>query len=210
MASLAVLNCEGKKIGEKEIQEDFLKAKTSQHAMKAAVVAYLAHRRQGNASTKTRAEVSGSGRKPWKQKGTGRARAGERTSPVWRGGGVVFGPRPHEYRYQLNKKVARLARESALRVRFKEGKVWIVRDFQVENPKTKLAAQILKNLKIVRKTLIVVETITSNLKLAFRNLESVSLVPVTGLNAYEVLTHQNIVFSEGAFEKFFSRGEENS
>lgn len=199
MVNIPILNCEGKSLGERGISDDVMDGKTSRFAIKAAVVALLAHQRQGTASTKTRAEVSGSGKKPWKQKGTGRARAGERTAPHWRGGGVTFGPKPHAYNLQVNNRVRLLARDSALRIKLKEGSVVLVRDFKIEKAKTKVAAQILRNLNLKGKTLVVVKKADSNMLLAFHNLPQVDLIRVSDLNAYEILTHQHLVFSEDAF-----------
>ncbi|MBI1883975.1 MAG: 50S ribosomal protein L4 [Chlamydiae bacterium] len=203
MSSIPVLDMKGQSVGEKAIQEDFLNGKINRQAMKEAIVAFLTHQREGNASTKTRAEVSGSGRKPWKQKGTGRARSGERTSPVWRGGGTVFGPQPHEFHYRVNRKAASLARSSALRLSFKEGRVKIIKELKLNEPKTKSAAEILENLKVAGKTLVVVKNQDSNLKLAFRNLQGVRLMRPEDLNTYEILTHRNLVFSEEALDLLF-------
>lgn len=199
MINVPIMDCEGKNLGEREVCDEVANAKTSRSAIKAAVLALLAHQRQGTASTKTRAEVSGSGKKPWKQKGTGRARAGERTAPHWRGGGITFGPKPHEYRFRVSQQVRVLARDSALRMKLKEGQVILVRNFNIEKAKTKLAAQILKNLKLKGKTLVVVKEADSNIRLAFHNLPQVDLVRASDLNAYEILTHQYLVFSEDAF-----------
>jgi large subunit ribosomal protein L4 len=174
------------------------------------VIGLQTHQRQGTASTKTRAEVSGSGKKPWKQKGTGRARSGERTSPVWRGGGIVFGPRPHDYNYRVNQQVLKLARDSAVRLKLKEGKVVLVRDFKFEEPRTKLAIRLLKNLKLEGKTLVIVKDSDSNMLLAFRNLPQVDLIRFSDLNAYEILTHQHIVFTEEAFDGLSMKSEASS
>lgn len=200
MSSVTLFDLEGKAVGEKALSEEFLKHKPNRHAIKSAVVGFLAHQRRGTASTKTRGEVSGSGRKPWKQKGTGRARSGERTSPVWRGGGVVFGPRPHDFHYHVNRRVAALAKLSALNVRFTDNKMVVVKDLKVAEPKAKLAAQLLKNLKVSGKVLIVMKDIDPKFKLAFRNLAGVDLIRLADLNAYEILSHSRIVFSEDAFD----------
>lgn len=199
MVSVPIFDIEGKNLGQKDLQDDFVKGKISNQAMKEAVVAYLTHCRSGNASTKTRAEVSGSNRKPWKQKGTGRARSGERTSPVWRGGGITFGPKPHEYHFKLNRQVVRLARESALRIRLQEGNIVLIKELKVEEPRTVLAAQIVKNLKLKGKSLIVVKEHEAKLKLAFRNLPTTRLIRLAELNAYTILTCQTLVFTEEAF-----------
>ncbi len=199
MSKIALLDSKGKSIGEKEHTLTFTKRPNS-HAIKSAVVGFLAHQRQGTAKTKTRGEVSGSGKKPWKQKGTGRARSGERTSPVWRGGGTVFGPKPHEYTYLLNKRVASLARASALKIYFDENKVLVVKDLKVESVKTKLAKELLNNLKVQGKVLIVVKEIDPKMRLAFRNIPQVDLVRLSDLNTYSIMTHSKIIFSEDAFE----------
>jgi large subunit ribosomal protein L4 len=207
MINVPIFDREGKTLAQKEIQTG---GKISHHAIKAAVLAFQTNQRQGTASTKTRAEVSGSGKKPWKQKGTGRARSGERTSPVWRGGGIVFGPRPHDYHYRVNQQVLRLARDSALQLKLKEGKVILVRDFKFEEPRTKLAARVLKNLKLEGKTLVIVKDADSNMHLALRNLPQVDMIRFSDLNAYEILTHQHIVFTEEAFEGLSMKMEAES
>lgn len=211
MSSVPIFSCEGKSLGQKDLSEDVLtKGKTSRHAIKTAVIGLLAHQRQGTASTKTRAEVTGSDKKPFKQKGTGRARAGSRLSPVWRGGGITFGPKPHKYAYDVNHKVAELARDSALRIKLKEGKILLLRDLKVAEAKTKEAAQIIKSLNLKGSALVVAFDPDKNLRLAFKNLPDVALIRVADLNAYVIMSHQNIIFAEDAFDRLPRKKEAQS
>jgi large subunit ribosomal protein L4 len=202
MLSVPIFSCEGKSLGERDMTDDVLsKGKTSRHAIKTAVIGLLAHQRKGTASTKTRAEVTGSDKKPFKQKGTGRARAGSRLSPVWRGGGVTFGPKPHKYKYDVNHKVVELARDSALRIKLKEGKIVLIRDLKLEEAKTKQAAQIIKSLNLKGSALLVLHDSDKNVKLAFRNLSNVAMIRGCDLNAYAIMSHQNLIFTEEAFDR---------
>ena len=200
--SESVLDLEGKSVGSKNMDtESSREVKVALHAMKQAVVGYLAHQRQGNHSTKTRAEVTGSGRKPWKQKGTGRARQGSRVAPHWRGGGIAFGPRPHKYSHDINGKVARLACESALRMKLQEGKIILVKEIKLDEPRSKYAQQFLKNLKIQGSALVVIRDADPLLRRAFRNLENVLLMRAQDLNAYEVLKFRNLIIPELLFHE---------
>lgn len=208
MVSIPVLDTEGKMVAQRELDEKtFLSGKAGAQAVKMAVVSHLARRRQGTHATKTRAQVSGSGKKPWRQKGTGRARAGSRTSPVWRGGGIVFGPHPHKYHPEMNRAELKLARDSALRQRLMDGSVKIVKDISLDEGKTKKAAQVLKNMGVDGSALIVMDRPGQTLRLAVRNLPGVDLVRRHDLNAYDLLAHRHVVFSEDAFDALTSQGE---
>lgn len=197
---LAVYTLSGSIGGEVEILDSLLERKVGKQAVRDAVVAYLAAQRSGTASTLSKGEVAGSNKKPWRQKGTGRARAGYRQSPIWRGGGVAFGPHPRSYKLGINKKVARLALRRALSERFGEGKVVIVEAVQLDQPKTKSFLTLMKALKIERPALFVVEKADRSVALASRNLEGVEVVNAGDLNAYQVLRYPRVVFSRSAID----------
>ncbi len=167
---------------------------------------YLANRRQGTASAKKRGEVHGSGKKPWRQKHTGRARVGSIRSPVWKGGGVVHGPKPRDYSYSMPKKKKRLALVSALAEKSKENSVKIIEDFVIDKPKTKEIATILKKLNLEgKKTLLAVPGLDENLKRSARNIPYLSVTPVKDLNAYEVLSHRYLVLTTKGLESLEAR-----
>lgn len=173
------------------------------HAIYLDVKQYLANQRQGTHKSKDRSEVSGSTRKLKKQKGTGGARAGDINSPLFVGGGRVFGPRPRDYRFKLNKKLKRLARKSALSYKAKQKSIMVVEDFDFEAPKTKSFIEILKNLKIFdKKTLLVLFESNKNVYLSSRNLERVKVVNVSELNTYDILNSQNLLFLESSIKEF--------
>ncbi len=169
-----------------------------------AVVANLAGRRAGTASTRTRAEVHGTTRKFYRQKGTGRARQGSRTAPHWKGGGSVFGPRPRSYRMRLPRKVRRLALRSAFSESVQSGKVKVVEDIALDRPRSKDLVGILDALRVGREVLIVAEEIGENLEKSARNVRGVELLRVEGLNAYLVMRHPHILFTRKGLEKFFA------
>lgn len=181
-----------------------------------AVRCYLANRRQGSVKTKTRGEVSGTGKKPWPQKHTGRARHGSRRSPIWRGGGIAWGPKPRDYRYELRQKVRRSALALALTLRAKENNIKIIEDFDLVEPKTrelvKVIEKIASPLKKSEKVLLLVERASANLLRASGNLFWLDVMPAAQLNTYVVLTHQKLVFTEKGLKSFFtihSNGELN-
>lgn len=167
---------------------------------------YLANRRQGTASAKKRGEVHGSGKKPWRQKHTGRARVGSVRSPVWKGGGVVHGPKPRDYSYSMPKKKKRLALVSALAEKSKENSIKIIEDFVIDKPKTKEIATILKKLNLEgKKTLLAVVGLDENLKRSSRNIPYLSVTPVKDLNAYTVLSHRYLVLTTKGLESLEAR-----
>ncbi|MCX7941391.1 MAG: 50S ribosomal protein L4 [Endomicrobia bacterium] len=203
MNSLDVIDIKtGKKIDEVQIPENIVKYinyKNSQYVLHEYVTAYLANQRQGTHSTKTRSEVRGGGRKPWVQKHTGRARQGSIRSPLWRKGGVVFGPKPRDYYISLPKKKKRLAKYLALVEKLKNSDLIVVQELTVESNKTKSFVKILKNLQLNSdKVLFVDKNFSENIKLASRNLKNVSLVRINDLNAYIVLQHRKLVLSREA------------
>jgi large subunit ribosomal protein L4 len=169
------------------------------HLLFLAVKSYLDNQRRGTVKTKTRGEVSGGGRKPWRQKGTGRARHGSIRSPIWRGGGVVFGPRPRSYYFSLNKKEKRQAMLQSLLAKIKEGSLRVVENLLLEQPKTKEAVKLLTNLGLKGSTLVVTVSKNENILRSFSNLENVDVLPVNSVSTYHLLKFENVVFEKPAF-----------
>jgi large subunit ribosomal protein L4 len=204
---VSVLNSSGAQAGEVAIGDEHVIANgRGTQALQDYVVAYQANQRQGTRSTKTKSEVAGTGKKPWKQKGTGRARAGMVRSPIWRKGGVVFGPRPHDYSRELPQKVKNLAFRKALSERLKENDIVVVDDLAPASPKTKEFISTLDRLKLTgTKTLIVQDGINKNLMLASRNIPRVDVTTADTLNAYQLLCFEKILFTKKAFEKVAAR-----
>jgi large subunit ribosomal protein L4 len=192
---------EGVVIGQVELPDDVFGIEPHEHAMYLAVRAYLANHRQGTHKVKTRAEVRGGGRKPWPQKGTGRARHGSIRSPIWVGGGKVHGPRPRDYTIELPKKVKRLARKSALSLRLREGNLMVVQDFTLERIKTRLMVEVLRNLQLLeRKTLILLPQPDETIIYSARNLPNVRTMLADKVSAYDILNHQKVLLFQGAIE----------
>ena len=200
---LSVLNKEGKETGRKvTLDEQIFGIEPSDHAIYLDVKQYLANQRQGTHKSKERGEVSGSTRKLKKQKGTGGARAGSIKSPTIRGGGRIFGPRPHTYEFKLNKKVKQLARKSALSYKAAENSIVVLEDFNMETPKTKEIVAIKSNLKIAdKKSLFVLPVENNSIYLSSRNLQDVSVVTASELNTYQILNAKTIVILEGSVQK---------
>jgi large subunit ribosomal protein L4 len=169
------------------------------------VVAYQANQRMGTACTKTMGEVAGTGKKPWRQKGTGRARAGSFRSPLWAGGGVVFGPKPRDFSKKVNRKTKQLALRKALTERIKAGDVLLVNDLKLESSKTKGFVQILNKFGLQGTLLVITSEVEQNLRLATRNLQKVAVTTSDVLNAYDVLRPAKLLFTQGAFEKLEQR-----
>ncbi|HAR00368.1 MAG: 50S ribosomal protein L4 [Limisphaerales bacterium] len=169
------------------------------------VVAYMASQRSGTACAKTRSEVAGTGKKPWRQKGTGRARAGSFQSPIWRGGGVVFGPRPRDFRKDVNKKTRKLALQKALTERIKSGEVLVVDQISIAQPKTKDFISILDNLKVDGTALLVTNNPDQNLQLSTRNVSYVGVTTSESLNTYDTLKYDRIIITRDAFNGLQSR-----
>jgi large subunit ribosomal protein L4 len=192
---------EGVVVGQVELPDDVFGIEPHEHAMYLAVRAYLASHRQGTHKVKTRAEVRGGGRKPWPQKGTGRARHGSIRSPIWVGGGKVHGPRPRDYTIELPKKVKRLARKSALSLRLREGNLMVVQDFTLERIKTRLMVEVLRNLQLLeRKTLILLPQPDETIIYSARNLPNVRTMLADKVSAYDILNHQKVLLFQGAIE----------
>ncbi len=200
---LAVLNTAGKETGKKvSLNDDIFGLDPNDHAIYLDVKQYLAHNRQGTSKTKERGEITGSTRKIKRQKGTGTARAGSIKSPLFRGGGTVFGPRPRNYDVKLNKKVKYLAKNSALSYKAKENAILVVEDFSFEAPKTKEYIAILNSLNLNdKKTLLVVSEPNKNVYLSSRNVPKTQVVTISDLNTYDIVNCANIVFSESSISK---------
>ena len=196
MPTVDVLDIHKRKVGSVELHEGVFGVAPDGPLVHTAVVMQQACARQGTASTLRRGEVSGSGRKPWKQKHTGRARAGSIRSPIWRHGGVVFGPRPRSYAYSLPKKKYRAALQSALSAKLAAGGILVVSALTLEEPKTRRLAKVLAQLGLTGKTLIVIGEGRTDLERAARNLREVKLVKPEELNVYDVLRHDSIVIPE--------------
>ena len=199
MLTLSVCDKNGKKVDEIRVDDALAEFSPNKQAIHDYVVMCRYNRRSWTASTKTRAEVTGSGRKPWRQKGTGRARAGSLTSPLFRGGGVTFGPKPKRVYYNLPTKVRRLAFKSALACRLKEEKVFILDDLSLGGPKTKEVLELLRNMKVEGKTLFVLRDPGTNDVLSMRNLPNVTLRRTDNVNAYDILAHSNLVLTKESY-----------
>lgn len=200
MPKVAVYDVEGKAIDELELNSDIFAATINESLMHQAVVMFLANQRQGTAATKNRAAVRGGGRKPWRQKGTGRARHGSIRSPIWVGGGVTFGPTPRSYRKSMPKKARRQALRSALSAKVASGNLIVLDDLQLNEPKTKQMVNILNNLKAAGKSLVVTADGGRNVYLSARNIAGVNTARAQDLNVYQVLHCDNLVLTKKAIE----------
>jgi large subunit ribosomal protein L4 len=200
---LSVLNKEGKETGRKvTLNDQIFGIEPSDHAIYLDVKQYMANQRQGTSKSKERGEIAGSTRKIKKQKGTGSARAGSIKSPIFRGGGTIFGPRPRNYDFKLNKKVKQLARKSALTYKAAENSILVLEDFTLEAPKTKEIVAIRANLQIAdKKSLFVLPVENNSIYLSSRNLKGVSIVTASDLNTYQILNAKTIVILEGSVNK---------
>ena len=202
---LAVKDIKGQSQGELEVKFALIENGKGTQAVHDAVVAYLANQRMGTACTKNAGEVAGTNKKPWRQKGTGRARAGSFQSPLWRGGGVVFGPKPRDFGRKVTKSTRQLALRKALTERIKSGDVVVVDDFTLNSPKTKAFVDVLKALQVEGTTLLVASGQDRNLSLASRNIPEVELATGDSLNTYQVLRFDKLLFTRSAFEKVEQR-----
>ncbi len=201
MANVAVYNMEGQQVGTIELSDAVFGASVNEHLLHMAVVQQLANNRQGTQKAKTRGEVSGGGRKPWRQKGTGHARQGSTRSPQWTGGGVVFAPQPRDYSFKLNKKEKRAALQSALTGHVSEGSLIVVDELKFEEIKTRKFAQVLENLKVDGKALVVLGDLDQNVILSARNLPAVKTAQTSELNVYDVLNAKTLVLTKDAVAK---------
>lgn len=202
MPKVALFNQSGTQVGEIQLADTVFGIEPNEHALYDAVIHQRASLRQGTHKAKTRTEVAGGGRKPWRQKGTGRARQGSTRAPQWRGGGAVFGPTPRSYSYKLNRKVRQLALKSALSQKVLDSKVIVLESLEVEAPKTKAVLEILTNLKSENvKSLIVTGVENDNVMLSARNLPGVTTLTASGINILDLLNHDTLVITKDAVEK---------
>jgi len=202
---LDVIDLQGTQTGTIEVNAQAFGAEVKGHLFHQVVRMQLANRRQGTASTKTRGQVSGGGRKPWRQKGTGRARQGSTRSPLWRGGGVALGPKPRDYSYNLPKKVKRAALRSALTLKRQEQLLKVIDRLEFSEPKTKQMVGFLKALSIEKPALIVIAADNRNVQLAARNLPSVQVMRAEGVNIYDLLAYDFLICTQDALVKLQER-----
>jgi large subunit ribosomal protein L4 len=199
MSTVSIYNTKNEKVGEIGLNDSIFNLEVKQHLLHDMVRMQLAARREGNACTKTRVEVSGGGAKPWRQKGTGRARSGSRRSPIWRGGGVSFGPKPREYGFKLNRKVKKQAMAMALSARLQEGNLMVLDAFQMDSIKTKDFVQVM-NLLQVENGIIVTDGNNENLNKSSRNVHGYKVLTVDGLNVYDILLHKKLILLQPAID----------
>jgi large subunit ribosomal protein L4 len=202
---LTIKDTKGNNQGELEVKFPLIEDGKGTQAVHDTVVAYMAAQRMGTACTKTMGEVAGSGKKPWRQKGTGRARAGSFASPIWRGGGVVFGPKPRDFSKKVSRKTKQLALRKAISERLRAGDVLVVDDLKLATPKTKDFLAVLTALDVNGTTLVVSHGSDSNLSLATRNVPFVDIATSDTLTTYQVLRSDKLVFTRGAFEQVEAR-----
>ena len=200
MANVSVYNIEGKEVGTIDLNDAVFGVEVNEHLVHMAVVSQLANKRQGTQKAKTRSEVSGGGRKPWRQKGTGHARQGSTRAPQWTGGGVVFAPVPRDYSFKMNKKEKRAALKSALTSRVEENKFIVIDEINFEEAKTKNFANILKNLD-VSKALVVLEDDNKNAELSARNIADVKTAKTNTINVYDILKYNTVITTKAVVAK---------
>ena len=200
MANVSVYNMEGKEVGSIELNDAVFGVEVNEHLVHMAVVNQLANKRQGTQSAKTRSEVSGGGKKPWRQKGTGHARQGSTRAPQWTGGGTVFAPKPRDYSFKMNKKEKRIALLSALSSKVAESKIVVLDEFKLDEIKTKKFVEVMNNLK-VENALVVLEGENKNVVLSGRNIPSVKVTATNEINTYDVLKYTTLVVTKAAVEK---------
>jgi len=196
-----VFNIEGEAVGERELKDSVFGVPVNEGLLHEVVVMYQANQRVGAASTKRRGEVRGGGRKPWRQKGTGRARHGSIRSPLWRGGGITFGPKPRDYGYRLPKKAVKKALKCALSAKVRDQEMVIVEDLSFDRPRTQEMARILANLKQTGKALIVTAGLDENVYKSTRNIPGVDTMRAEDLNAYQVVAHDSLIMTSAAVDK---------
>lgn len=201
MPKVALLNQTGSQVGDIELNDYVFGIEPNESVLFDAVIAQRASLRQGNHKVKNRSEVAGGGKKPWRQKGTGRARQGSIRSPQWRGGGVVFGPTPRSYSYKLPKKVRRLAMRSALSSTVVNENLMVLEGLTFDAPKTKSFLQLKTDLSLGKKVLFVTEDVNENLALSARNIQGMTVIAATGINVLDLLGHDKVVMTKAAIEK---------
>lgn len=200
MSTLTVNNLEGKSVGTVTLPPELLDTTRGGQAVRDAIVAYMANQRHGNACTKTKGEVAGNGQKPWRQKGTGNARAGYRQSPIWRGGGVVFGPKPRSFNRDLNRKTLRLAVAKVFADRVAENAVTVVESLSVADAKTKSFVQLLKSLGLAKGVLLIVDDPSNNLLLSSRNVPGVEVARASHVNVYQIARYPRLLITKAALD----------
>ena len=200
MANVSVYNIEGKEVGKIDLSDAVFGVEVNEHLVHMAVVSQLANNRQGTQKAKTRSEVSGGGRKPWRQKGTGHARQGSTRAPQWTGGGMVFAPVPRDYSFKMNKREKRAALKSALTSRVEENKFIVIDEINFEEAKTKNFANILKNLD-VSKALVVLEDDNKNAELSARNIADVKTAKTNTINVYDILKYNTVITTKAVVAK---------
>ena len=201
MPKVALFNQSGSQVGEIELNESVFGIEPNQHVLFEAIIMQRASLRQGTHKVKNRSEVAGGGRKPWRQKGTGRARQGSIRSPQWRGGGTVFGPVPRSYSYKLPKKVRRLAIKSVLSSKVLEENILVLESLAFETPKTKDFKAVLNGLSVDKKALIVTADLEENVALSARNIPGVTVVTANGINVLDVVNHDKLIMTKAAVQK---------
>lgn len=204
-SSLKIKNIKGKDVGEYDIPENLLEYEKGDHAVHEVVVAYLAHQRAGTASTLSKSNVAGSGKKPWKQKGLGRARAGYRQSPIWRGGAVAHGPHPRSYKKKVSKKVSRLAFRRAFSAKVQQDEIILIEEMNLTTPKTKDLLTIINGLDIKNTCLIILDEVSENVRLASRNLKNIDVINASHLNTYKLLRYQSLIITNAAMSLIENR-----
>ena len=197
MANVAVLNMEGKEVGKLDLNDAVFGVEVNEHLVHMAVLQQLANNRQGTQKAKTRSEVRGGGRKPWRQKGTGHARQGSTRAPQWTGGGVVFAPVPRDYSFKINKKEKRAALKSALTSRVQENKLIVVDELKLDEIKTKQFAQVMKNLN-VDKALVVINDNDQNIVMSAKNIPTVKVAQTNTINVFDILKYSTVVVTKAA------------
>ena len=205
MPTLPIHNQEGKEIDQIQLDDKVFDGKIKSGLLYQAVTGFNANQRMGLAATKTRGEVSGGGRKPWKQKGTGRARVGSIRSPLWRHGGVIFGPHPRDYSYSLSQRTRLEALKSSINVKLQDNVIFVVEDIKLDNPKTKGLAKILSGLKAGENTLLLLDAVDKNMKLASNNISGLVMELARNVNAYQVLRAHKIIINKKGFMQLAER-----
>lgn len=201
MAKVTLFNQTGAQVGEAELNDAVFGIEPNESVVFDAIMMQRASLRQGTHKVKNRSEVSGGGRKPWKQKGSGRARQGSIRSPQWRGGGIVFGPTPRSYAYKLNKKVRRLALKSALSSKVVENEVLVLDQLSFEAPKTKEMVAVLNNLNVDKKALVVIANANEAVEMSARNIPGITVLTAEAINVLDLVAHNKLIMTQGAVEK---------
>lgn len=201
MPKVALYNIEGAQVGEIDLSDEVFGIEPNEAVVHEAVVMQLASMRRGTSSTKTRAEVRGGGRKPWRQKGTGRARAGTTRSPLWRKGGIVFGPKPRDYAYSIPKKKSRLALKSVLSAKVSEGNIIVLNEIAFAQPKTKEMIRVLDNLKVKGKAAVVTADSGDFVEQSARNIPGIKPLYADGINVYDLLNHEKLIITKDAVSR---------